>query len=138
MFGKKKVEPPKPKEPVTYKASWPDGTFVTTESDIYFIKAGKRFKLYSQRVFASWKAVAIPVTEDSIKHIRKAGVLGFRDSTLIKDISDGRIYLIAGSKRRHITNPDVLEVLDYPTLVVSHEETIIHEEGQELNGLGID
>lgn len=138
MFGKKKVEPPKPKNPVAFRANWPDGTFLITESNTYFIKAGKKFRLFSPRVFTSWKAVAIPVTEDAVKHIRPGGVLGFRDATLIKDISDGRIYLIAGSKRRHVTNPDVLDLLDYPVLVVSHEETILHEEGQELNGLGID
>lgn len=138
MFGRKKIEPPKPRDPVSFKASWPDGTFLTTESNVYFIKAGKKFRLYSPRVFASWKAVAVSVTEDSIKHVRPGGVLGFRDSTLIKDISDGRIYLIAGSKRRHVTNPDVLEILDYPVVVVSHDETTLHEEGQELNGLGID
>lgn len=136
MFGKKKPVPPAPRKRLDVKVSWPEGTFVTTETDTFFIKAGKRYRLFSPRVFASWRAGNVLVTEQSISHIKKAGILGFRDSTLIKDISDGRIYLIAGSKRRHITNPDVIEALGYPLITVSHDETNIHPEGEELNGLG--
>ncbi len=139
MFGKKKKEiPVKVREPVTEKMRWPDGSFVSTEKDVFFIKAGKRYRLYSPRVVASWKAQVIPATEKALEHIRRAGVLGFRDSTLIQDVSDGKIYLVAGSKRRHVTNPDVLQVLGYTMITVSHEEVMIHEEGEELNGLGID
>lgn len=135
MF-KKKTPPPKPRERLSNKINWPDGSFVATETDVFFMKAGKRFRLYSPRVVSSWCANPIPVTEQSLSHVRKAGVLGFRDATLIKDLSDGRIYLIAGSKRHHVTNPDVLDALGYQIITVSHEEVLIHEEGGELNALG--
>lgn len=135
MFGKKKKEPPV-RGVVTQKMKWPDGSFVGTETDVFFIKSGKRYRLYSPRVVSSWKADVVPSVESALAHIRKAGVLGFRDSTLIKDISDGRIYLIAGSKRCHITDPDVIQILGYQMITVSHDEAMIHEEGEELNGLG--
>lgn len=53
---------------------------------------------------------------------------------MIKDIFDGRIYLVSDSKIRHVTNPDVLYILGEP-LLVSHEEAQIHMEGENLSDL---
>lgn len=135
MFGKKKpvAEPPLA---VNGRVDVPDGTFVVTESNIYFVKAGRKFKVFTYRTFKSWNAEAIKVTEANIAHLKAGGTLGFRDGTLIKDLSDGRIYLIAGSKRRHVTNPDWLNLLRLELVVASHDEVLLHQEGEELNGLG--
>lgn len=133
IFKKKKIV----ERPVrTEKTDWPDGTFVQTEEDVFFIKAGKRYRLYSPRVVGSWNASIIKASKSTLAHIRSGGTLGFRDATLIKDVSDGRIYLIAGSKRRHIMNPDVLTDLGYTELLVSHDEALLHQEGEPLNELG--
>jgi len=60
------------------------------------------------------------------------GTLGFRDGTLIKDISDGKIYLISDSKRRHIIDPAVLNWLDTEMIRAGQKEVLIHEEGEPL------
>ena len=61
-----------------------------------------------------------------------SGILGFRDGSLIHDISDGRIYLISDSKRRHIVDPDVLEWLDSEIIKVGQKEIFVHPEGEKL------
>ncbi len=135
MFWKKK-KAPEPPAIIDGKLAVPDGTFVVTESNIYFIKGGKKFKCYSQRSFKTWNAEAVHASEANIAHFRTGGTLGFRDGTLIKDLSDGRMYVIAGSKRRHVTNPDWLDIYRIGIVVVSHDEVLLHQEGEELNGLG--
>jgi len=51
---------------------------------------------------------------------------------LIHDISDGRIYLVSDSKRRHIVDPDVLEWLDSEIIKVGQKEIFVHPEGEKL------
>jgi hypothetical protein len=64
-----------------------------------------------------------------------AGKLGFRDGTLIKNIADGKIYLISQNKRRHIVDPDVFNKygLDRSNMIeVSESETNMHDLGDSL------
>lgn len=135
IFRRKKVEPQvQPKELYNRPARWPSGTAVKTPSGVWFIKGSKRYKCFSDRTTWSWGFRPIEAGEESLSKIPKAGVLGFRDGTLIKDIFDGRIYLVSDSKIRHVTNPDVLYILGEP-LLVSHEEAQIHTEGENLSDL---
>ena len=67
--------------------------------------------------------------------MKLAGKLGFRDGTLIKNISDGKIYLISQNKRRHVTDPDTFSKygLDRNSVVeVSDMETNMHDLGENL------
>ena len=63
------------------------------------------------------------------------GTLGFRDGTLIKNIADGKIYLISQNKRRHIIDPDSFTKygLDRSNIVeVSEAEVNMHDIGDNL------
>lgn len=120
---------------VTLPTSFPSGLAVKTDKATYWIKDGKRFKLISARAEQSWSFPTVLATEQAIAGMKIVGKLGFRDGTLIKNISDGRMYLISQNKRRHIKSPDVFDQygLDRSKLVeVSEIETEMHELGEDL------
>lgn len=132
MFKKREPElPPRPTQPIDY----PDGLAVETEKGLYYIKNKKKFRFFSERVFDTWSLEPVRSSEQAVKHMPRAGVLGFRDGSLIQDYSDGKLYIIAGNRRRMITSPDVLEVLgrDYDDVVAaSREEIELHDEGDPI------
>jgi hypothetical protein len=80
----------------------------------------------------SWNLPVISTSEDKLNKFVITGILGFRDGTLIKDISDGKIYLVSDSKRRHIIDPSVLEWLNFDMIEAGQREVLIHEEGENL------
>ena len=64
-----------------------------------------------------------------------AGKLGFRDGTLIKNIADGKMYLISQNKKRHIVDPDsfIKYGIDRSKVIeVSESEANSHELGENL------
>ena len=71
-----------------------------------------------------------------MREIKVAGVIGFRDGTLIKDISSGKIYLVSDYKKRHVVSPDILPQLGYTNrdvILVSGREASVHQEGEVLS-----
>jgi hypothetical protein len=120
---------------ITSPTNFPSGIAVKTEKATYWIKDGKRFKLISDRAEKSWLFTTVNATEQSVAQIKIAGKLGFRDGTLIKNISDGKLYLVSQNKRRHIVDPDVFNKygLDRSIIIeVSESETNMHELGENL------
>ena len=120
---------------ITSPTNFPTGLAVKTDKATYWIKDGKRFKLISERAEASWSFPTVHATENAVSGIKLAGKLGFRDGTLIKNIADGKLYLISQNKRRHIVSPDVFNKygLDRSMLVeVSDDEANMHELGDSL------
>jgi hypothetical protein len=120
---------------VTSPTIFPSGIAVKTDKGIYWIKDGKRFKLISDRAAKSWMFTTILATESALSGMKLAGKLGFRDGTLIKNIADGKLYLISQNKKRHIVDPDIFDKygLDRSQVVeVSAFETSMHELGEEL------
>lgn len=115
-------------------ARWPSGCTIKTPSGIWFIKSNKRYRCFSDRTVSSWQFSVIEAGDKSVEKFAIAGVLGFRDGTLIKDISDGKIYLVSDSKVRHITDPDTYELLGgiKRSILVSHDEVKIHSEGEPI------
>ncbi len=120
---------------ITSPTNFPSGIAVKTDKAIYWIKDGKRFKLISDRAADSWKFTTVNASESAVSGMKLAGKLGFRDGSLIKNIADGRIYLVSQNKLRHIVDPDsfskygldrnwVIEVSDY--------EINAHELGENL------
>jgi hypothetical protein len=115
-----------------YSPIVPSGLIAHTESGYFYIKNNKKFTFVSDRAMLSWNLPVIK-TKDSIMSSKiKSGVLGFRDGTLVKDISDGKIYLISDSKRRHIIDPDVLEWLNTDIIQIGQKELFVHSEGEKL------
>jgi hypothetical protein len=123
---------------VNKPTNFPSGLAVKTESGVYWIKDGKRYKLISDRAANSWAFTTSQGTENAISHIKVVGKLGFRDGSLIKNISDGKIYLISQNKRRHIISPDVFERygLNRSAIIeVSEVEVNMHNIGEDLNAI---
>jgi len=115
-----------------YSPIVPSGLIAHTEKGYFYIKGLKKFKFVSERAMLSWNLPVISTTDDKLSEFKLFGTLGFRDGTLIKDISDGKIYLVSDSKRRHVTDPDVLEWLNTDIVKASQKEVLIHEEGDKL------
>ena len=115
-----------------YNPVVPSGLIAHTEKGYFYIKGNKKFKFVSDRAMISWALPVINTSDEKISNIPTNGLLGFRDGTLVKNIADGRIYLISDSKRRHITDPDVLEWLDTEIIKAGEKEISIHPEGDKL------
>ena len=131
LVFKKKPSPKTVIDPTVF----PSGIAVKTESATYWIKDNKRFKLISQRAADSWCFTTVKATEKAVVPMKLAGKLGFRDGTLIKNIADGKMYLVSQNKRRHIVDPDSFDKygLDRNQVIeVSELEAAAHDLGDNL------
>lgn len=131
-FLRQKASRPVPQEPVNY----PSDVVVETESGYWFIKGKNKLRIFSDRCLDSWQVDVLQGSDASVSKFKKAGVLGFRNGTLVKNIADGRYYLISDNKRRHIVDPDVFDKYGFnidTTMVVAQAEIDIHEEGEVLS-----
>ena len=126
-FQKSQTKPQHNYNPVV-----PSGLIAHTESGYFYIKAGKKFRFISDKAMQSWTLPVIKTLDAKLNKLILAGTLGFRDGTLIKDFSDGKIYLVSDAKRRHVTDPDVLKWLDVEIIEVGQKEIFIHDEGEQL------
>lgn len=120
---------------ITSPTNFPSGIAVKTDKATYWIKDGKRFRVVSDRAEKSWSFTTVNATESALSNIKLVGTLGFRDGTLIKNIADGKIYLISQNKRRHIIDPDSFTKygLDRSNVIeVSEAETNMHDIGDNL------
>ena len=115
-----------------YNPLVPSGLIANTEKGYFYIKGGKKFKFVSERAMLSWSLPIVKTNDKVLNKLILAGTLGFRDGTLVKDISDGKIYLISDSKRRHILNPDVLEWMNTDIVKAGQKEILVHEEGEPI------
>jgi hypothetical protein len=120
---------------VTSPTNFPSGLAIKTDNATYWIKDGKKYRLVSDRAAISWSFPTVMASEGSLVNIKTAGKLGFRDGTLIKNIADGKIYLISQNKRRHVMSPDVFNIygLDRSAIIeVSELEASMHDLGESL------
>ena len=120
---------------ITSPTNFPSGLAVKTDKAIYWIKDGKRYKLISDRAAKSWAFTTVNATESALSGIKLVGKLGFRDGTLIKNIADGKLYLISQNKKRHIVDPDSFDTfgLDRSEVIeVSELEANMHNLGENL------
>ena len=120
---------------ISSPTNFPSGLAVKTDKATYWIKDGKKYRLISDRAADSWSFPTVNALESALSGFKLAGKLGFRDGTLIKNISDGKMYLISQNKRRHITSPDVFNCfgLDRSKLIeVGEEEVNMHDLGENL------
>jgi hypothetical protein len=111
----------------------PSGLIGKNNESFYYVKGNKRFKFVSERAMKSWSLPVLEVDAVFLNKLTQAGTLGFRDGSLVQDISDGKIYLISDSKRRHILDPYVLEWFDAEIIKASQKEILIHAEGDPIN-----
>lgn len=120
---------------VSQPTNFPSGLAVKTDKGTYWIKDGKRYKLISDRAAQSWSFTTVNATEAALSGIKLIGKLGFRDGSLIKNIADGKMYLVSQNKLRHIVDPDIFDRygLDRSNLIeVSEAEIKAHDIGETL------
>ena len=120
---------------VSQPTNFPSGLAVKTDKATYWIKDGKRYKLISDRAAKSWSFTTVNATEAALSGTKLVGKLGFRDGALIKNIADGKMYLVSQNKLRHIIDPDIFNKygLDRSKVVeVSEAEIKAHELGDVL------
>jgi ribosomal protein S4E len=125
----------KPTLTISQPTNFPSGIAVKTDKDTYWIKDGKRYRLISDRAATSWSFTTVNATEAALTGFKVAGKLGFRDGALIKNIADGRIYLVSQNKLRHIVDPDSFTKygLDRSKVIeVSEAEVSAHDLGEKL------
>ena len=114
----------------------PSGLIAKTEKGYFLVKGLKRFRFVSDRARDSWNIKIIETSEHTLSDIKISGMVGFRDGTLIRDISNHKLYLISDNKKRHIVDPDVLQSLNFiknDIVLVSHKEATTHQDGELLN-----
>lgn len=120
---------------ISQPTNFPSGLAVKTDKATYWIKDGKRYKLISDRAAKSWSFTTVNATEAALSRIKLVGKLGFRDGSLIKNIADGKMYLVSQNKLRHIVDPDIFDRygLDRFNLIeVSEAEIKAHDIGETL------
>lgn len=120
---------------ISQPTNFPSGIAVQTDKATYWIKDGKRYKLISDRAAKSWYFTTVKATEAALSGIKLVGKLGFRDGSLIKNIADGKMYLVSQNKLRHIVDPDIFDRygLDRSNLIeVSEAEIKAHDIGEIL------
>lgn len=130
----KKQTPTLPDVPVEY----PSGLFIKTEKGYFYISGpGKRMRITSLRVLASWSPQRIiNTTEAAVAKYKVVSKIRFRNGSLIWNLADGKMYLVEGGKRRHITSPTALTHIGAKrsdALIVSLDEINLHPEGEPLN-----
>ena len=120
---------------ISQPTNFPSGIAVQTDKETYWIKDGKRYKLISERATRSWNFTTVKATESALSGIKLVGKLGFRDGALIKNIADGKMYLVSQNKLRHIVDPDIFNKygLDRSQVIeVSEAEIKAHDIGELL------
>lgn len=113
----------------------PSGLAVKTDKATYWVKDGKRYRLISERAIKSWSFTIVNATEEAVAGMKVVGKLGFRDGTLIKNIADGKMYLISQNKKRHVVDPDSFDKygLNRKSVIeVSEAEANMHDIGENL------
>lgn len=125
------------KQKTNYNPRVPSGMIAHTEKGYFYVKGDKRFKFISDRARLSWNLREVNTTESAMSDVKLAGIIGFRDGSLIRDISTNRIYLIVDNKKQLIVDPDDLLALGFKKhdiLLVSKREADFQKEGGHLNG----
>lgn len=125
----------KQKQIINYEPVVPNGLIAITENGSFLVKNNKRYKFVSDRAKNSWNLREVLTSENAMKDFRIAGTIGFRDGTLIKDISDHKLYIISDYKKMHVVDPDTIVKLGMRTwdaMEVSKKEASMHQYGGQL------
>lgn len=126
----------KKKSPRTDRVDFPTGIVVKTETGYWYINGNTRKPIPNTRVLKTWSfPIVVEYTEHSLSSFKKGSPLGFRPGSLIRDISDGKIYLIEKGLRRLVVSPESLTLLNKKrsdALWVSHNEVLLHKEGEDF------
>jgi hypothetical protein len=132
----KKSQTPQISSRLKGKAYPISGMFYATEKGYFYIRSNKRYKVYSDRCFESWSSAAIDTDFSNVSGIPYAGILGFRDGTIIHNLADGKMYIVSDNKRLHIKTPDAFPEgwIEANKVLVGDNEINLHKEGVAIDG----
>lgn len=132
MFKKKQT----PQHVQTEPAQYPTGTCVKTEDGHFFIQGKFRHRIVSERILESWRFPHIAhATEAALAGYPVFKKLGFRNGTVIYDISEAKYYVIVDGAKCQVADPDVFERLGTTrseAIWASDEEVKLHKDGEVL------
>jgi len=126
---------------LTTVMSHPNGTLVKTENGgtIYLIESGVKRAITSPAIFEDqgfeWDDVVVVSKAELDNYSTGAPVATFTEGNLLKG-SDGKIYIISDSTKRHITGPAVFEGLGYRwsnVISVSTEHLALYTTGTNVS-----
>lgn len=122
--------------PPLVPTQYPSGVAVFDGTNTYFIKNNKKYRIVSDRALKSWGFNVWYGSPESLSKTPLGGILGFRDGSVIKDISNGKIYLVVNSMKQHITTPDFFTKfgIDRNFIIeVSAKEAELHKNGEPIS-----
>jgi len=133
---KKKKQVSNPINPPLVPTVYPSGVAVFDGSNTYFIKNNKKYRIISDRAVKSWGFKVWYGSPESLSKIVLGGILAFRDGSVIKDVSNGKIYLVVNGMKQHITTPDFFTKFGVDPeyiIEVSAKEADLHKNGEPIN-----
>src|SRR6476661_2865038 len=120
----------------TSPTKYPAGGFVWDGSSYLYINGQIRHLIKNERILSTWNFRYVTnTTPEAVSGYVKGKPLGFRDGSLIRDISDGKVYLISGKQRRLMSSPEAFDLIGLKrrdALWVAHDEINLHPEGEVL------
>lgn len=133
---KKRKETQKAITPPLVPTQYPSGVAVFDGINTYFIKNNKKYRIISDRAVKSWGFKVWYGSPESLSKIVLGGILAFRDGSVIKDVSNGKIYLVVNGMKQHITTPDFFTKFGVDPeyiIEVSAKEADLHKNGEPIN-----
>ncbi len=122
--------------PPLVPTAYPSGVAVFDGTNTYFIKNNKKYRIISDRAVQSWGFKVWHGSPESLSKIVLGGILAFRDGSVIKDVSNGKIYLVVNGMKQHITTPDFFTKFGVDPgyiIEVSAKEADLHKNGEPIN-----
>jgi len=136
MWKPKKQEVNQVIQPPLVPTQYPSGVAVFDGTNTYFIKNNKKYRIISDRAVKSWGFKVWHGSPESLSKIVLGGILAFRDGSVIKDVSNGKIYLVVNGMKQHITTPDFFTKFGVDPeyiIEVSAKEADLHKNGEPIN-----
>ncbi len=133
---KKKPQTKTSIQPPLVPTAYPSGVAVFDGVNTYFIKNNKKYRIISERAVKSWGFKVWYGSPESLSKIVLGGILAFRDGSVIKDVSNGKIYLVVNGLKQHITTPDFFTKFGVDPeyiIEVSAREADLHKNGEPIN-----
>lgn len=133
--NKKEVSAPAKIIPPLVPTAYPSGIAVFDGTNTYFIKNNKKYRIISDRALESWGFKVWYGSPESLSKTVLGGILAFRDGSVIKDVSNGKIYLVVNGLKQHITTPDFFTKFGIDPgyiIEVSAKEADLHKNGEPI------
>lgn len=121
--------------PPLVPTAYPSGIAVFDGTNTYFIKNNKKYRIISDRALESWGFKVWYGSPESLSKTVLGGILAFRDGSVIKDVSNGKIYLVVNGLKQHITTPDFFTKFGIDPgyiIEVSAKEADLHKNGEPI------